>query len=258
MNPTKPHLRRDQHVVISPDIVRQRRKALRIPIATLASALGVSSGVIDHLEAGGEQNHITLGLVHDLARVLGLHVRELLIEPSTPATTPHDTVDPDDPTTVGRILADVGPVHADELAEALSWTRSRTMYALALLEERLPTVGQRLAWLADSQVRIIHAPGPPTALAALTKTSATTWGLGHAATAHLSWVAAHETSGGYRAAGKQNDPVVIARLKAAGLITDIGASQTNQRRAKPEQERLRLTDQARFNLCLPGTEDTRP
>lgn len=119
--------------------------------------------------------------------------------------------------------------------------------ALSILEERLRPAGQRLSWLADSQVAIIPAPGPAVTVQAVTRRTVTAWGLHVDDTAHLSWIAA---KGGHRCAGQEVNPIVVAKLKAAGLVTDAVVHGSRAKRNEKGEEQLRFTDEARFALCL--------
>jgi transcriptional regulator with XRE-family HTH domain len=242
-----PSRRRDRYHVIDPVVVRESRVARRLSIAVLGDLLGVSAGAIDHLEHGGEQNHLTVAFVAELARFLGLTVAELLAPIAETPGGAGDLVDPEDPATVGRILSEVGTVLLDDLAGGLQWSLGRTLYALSTLEERLRPVGQRLSWLADSQVAIVPAPGPAVTVQAVTRRTATAWGLNVDDTAHLSWIAA---KGGHRSAGQEVNPIVVAKLKAAGLVTESVVHGPRAKRDEKGEEQLRFTDEARFALCL--------
>ncbi|MCO8127504.1 helix-turn-helix domain-containing protein [Acidimicrobiia bacterium EGI L10123] len=246
-SPRKPSRRRPKYHLIDPTMVRQRRLTLRLSADVLADLLGVSAGAIDHLEHGGEQNHLTIAYIADLARFLGVTPTELLAPPTGIPGGDGDLVDPDDPVTVGRILAEVGVVHADDLAISLNWSTGRTFYALTVLEERLHGVGQRLSWLADSQVAIIHAPGDPAPLAPLTRNTIAAWGVKADEASMIEWVA---RKGQHRTLGQEINPIVVNRLKAAGILTDTVVHGPRAKRAAAGEEALRFTDDARFNLCL--------
>lgn len=168
-------------IVLDPAKVRAARLARGYPERVLSGILGVSNRVIDRLEEGCDQAHLDLRFVHELATALGRDVADLL--PDTPPgpdqeSRPDDRVEAGDVEKVGALLAsDGGQVHIDIAAQALGWSRARTLVALHNLEGRLRPTGQRLAWLDELSVSLAAAPIDGAVPAAVTRRDITIFGL---------------------------------------------------------------------------------
>jgi hypothetical protein len=213
----------------------------------LAETLGVSARVIDGLEGGGDQIHLTLIFLHDLARALGLEIHHLFLSADleAPVDPDPDTVGDDDPQTVGRHLAHLGILHVDDLSAGLGWTAARTRLALHHLEVRLAGLGQALSWVGDSEVRLMPAPGHVAVTENLAKRDLRQYGLDD-----LEAVIIHGAIGrrGMARVG-HSDRVAIGRLRNAGLVETVPPKH-ERRRPSAGSDELQLTAEARFNLYL--------
>ena len=176
-----------------------------------------------------------------------LTVAELLAPISETPGGAGDLVDPEDPATVGRILSEVGTVLVDDLAGGLQWSLGRT---LRPQHSRRTSPPRRPAPLLARGQPGRHHPRPRPRRDRTgrdTPDGVTAWGLDVDDTAHLSCIAA---KGGYRCAGQEVNPIVVAKLKAAGLVTDAVVHGSRAKRNEKGEEQLRFTDEARFALCL--------
>jgi hypothetical protein len=206
--------------------------------------------MIDSLERGADQNHLTVDVLVDLARALGMQLRDLLVDqpPPTPAVEP-DGIDPSDPATVGRHLATAGRVHVDELARTLGWTTGRTRWALHVLEERLADTGQRLAWVADTEAQLAPGPGPTDTTDHISRRNLRAFGLQDNGASLLHAIITRGPLHRY----SDLDSVALGRLRAAGLITtDPVYKQGERRNGDRTGEGARLAEGGRFNLCIDG------
>ena len=230
--------------------IRSRRIALGIGETTLGELLGVSGKMIDSLERGGDQNHLSLDFLHDLARILGCHIIDLFAERTypDPAGDDPDAVEATDPATVGRHLATAGRIHVDELARILGWTSARVRLAIHHLEDQLRFCGQAIAWLADTEAQLVPAAGAVDTTDAISRRDLRAYGLTGTDAALL-----HEIiTKGPRFRLGTVDTVALGRLRAAELVTtDTIFGPREPRNGAPRNvEGARLTDTARFNLCL--------
>lgn len=141
--------------MLDPAKVRSRRIDAGYTERTLSGFLGVSNRVIDRLEEGRDQSHLDVRLITKLAEALAVTVAELLVEePDTVLDTDQDECQPDDVALIGALVArTTNDLYIDLTADALNWTRPRTIRALHDLDRKLTQVGQRLSWLGDYSVR---------------------------------------------------------------------------------------------------------
>lgn len=231
--------------------IRSRRIALGMGETTLGELLGVSGKVIDSLERGGDQNHLSLDFLHDLARTLGCHISDLFADrphPDSIGTGGPDDIGDTDPAIVGRHLATAGRIHVDELARVLGWTSARARLAIHQLEQQLAGCGQAIAWLADTEAQLVPAAGPVETTEAVSRRDLRAYGLTAADAGLLHQVV---SKGPQHRLGSV-DTVALGRLRAAGLLTtDTIFGPREPRNGAPRNaEGARLTDTARFNLCL--------
>lgn len=240
---------RTHATLLDGQVVRRRRLTIGLDLSNLAAALGVTGQVVNRLEHGSRQNPLTVSFIVDLAHALGLDPVDL-IEPPAP-TTPGDLVDTTDAATAGSILAETaGWADIDDLTDALDWTLGRTLVALDALDAALCASGQRLAWLADREVRIVGKATERHAVAKVTGRHIERRGVtrDEAMTLHLL------VEGRSRAPVAALGPAMrmsLARLGAAELIqTDVPVHDQYQQTKLEGDEKLRLSDDARFNLCI--------
>lgn len=228
--------------------IRKRRIALGIAETVLSEILGVSPMTVDSFEHGGDQSRLTLDFLSDLADVLGVTVADLFTgwKPQPPDVAP-DGVRDDDPAIVGRHLAVVGRLHVDAAAQTLGWTVGRVRWALVNLEARLAATGQALAWIADTEVILAPAPGDDTVTDEVSRRDLRAYGLTEP-DARLLYMCL--TSGPLHRYSDL-DAVALGRLRSASLITTgILFAPRQTRKGGRSAEGARITDDARFNLCL--------
>jgi transcriptional regulator with XRE-family HTH domain len=155
--------------LLDPIEVRRRRLAAGYSERALSGLLGVSNRVIDRIEEGNDQSNLDVRFITKLAEALGCSPAELLAEtrgepPLVEGQGESNETDADmcggnDPEIVGALLAaDRCELHVDIAANALGWTRTRTLVALHDLAATLAPAGQRLSWLGDYSVRLMAAP----------------------------------------------------------------------------------------------------
>ena len=234
-------------VAVDPDGVRDRRFVARLSEFDVADACGVESSVIRRLERGADQSYYTLGFVDDLAKLLGCHITDLLLDPEDRRGT-HDLPEPATPTeghdraAAGALLAGITePVGVSTLADALRWPLVRTLAALELLEQSLPLVGQCLVWISDSHVKVIAAIPDEHAADVLAAGEIADSGL-TIGDANAFAKIRRNASGAATATGFA--PGVIDKLRRAGIIsTDPGDDYSA---GAP----ITLTEQAKYDLFL--------
>jgi transcriptional regulator with XRE-family HTH domain len=228
-------------------LVRARRIDVGVSERVLAEALGVSTGVIDSLEHGGEQNHLTLDFIHQLATTLGVEVIDLLAERTYEVPDAPDDIDPGDPAEIGRHLSLAGRAHIDELARALGWTTARVRWALLTLEERLPDCGMTLAWIADTEVQLAPKAGQTATVGVVSRRDLRAYGLYETDAALVHQII---VDGPHNKPGVVNK-VSLNRLRHAGVLTtDTIYNPRSRPPGGAKAEGIRLTDEARYNLCL--------
>lgn len=120
-------------------LIRERRLQQHLTRPQLARKLGVSTTVVDGLEAGSNHGEQTLALLDRLADALGIDLAALIPAPTVPLPPSPDTV------RIEAGLAALGQaVSAAGLATAFDWSLPRTNAALQSLGLRLQPTGQRL------------------------------------------------------------------------------------------------------------------
>lgn len=149
--PSPRQARRRRPPALDPAKVKARRRYLRLSTSALAASLGTSTGVIDRLEDGAGQEKLDLAFVCDLARSLGVHVGELVVDPDQPADpepAPADGPVAADARHLGAVVAGCsGWVNVDDLCDHLGWPLGRVLEALSVVEEQAPAIGLHLSWL---------------------------------------------------------------------------------------------------------------
>jgi transcriptional regulator with XRE-family HTH domain len=227
--------------------VRARRIDVGVSERVLAEALGVSTGVIDSLEHGGEQNHLTLDFVHQLATTLGAQVADLLTDHVHQEPVDPDEIDPGDAAEIGRHLSLAGRAHIDDLARALGWTGSRVRWALHTLEARLPACGMTLAWIADTEVQLAPQVGQTETVGVVSRRDLRAYGLYETDAALLHQII---VDGPHNKPGVVNK-LALNRLRNAGILTtDTIYGPRSRPPGGAKAEGIRLTDEACFNLCV--------
>lgn len=227
--------------VLDGEVVRSRRVLLGLSQRALAAALRVTPRVILRIEHGMRQNELDVSFIADLADALAVTPAQLLVSHhASRRCVPGDRVDGADVRAVGGVLAGGGDwVLVDGIAEALGWTLGRTFVALDELGRQATTLGQRLAWLSDREVCLCGDTDGEHALAQVTARDVSTWGLTEEE-AYLLFVAAN---GGDKIRQRRS-LMAVRRLIRAGFITAEPVPDGKQ------DDDPRITDQARFNLCL--------
>lgn len=227
--------------VLDGEVVRSRRVLLGLSQRALAAALGVTPRVIWRIEHGMRQNELDVSFIVDLSDSLAVTPAQLLLtHETTRRVDPGDQVDANDVRAVGAVLVGAGDwVLVDGVADALSWTRGRTLVALDDLGRRAMPLGQRVAWLSDREVCLCGDTDNEPELAHVTSRDVKTWGLDDDE-AYLLFVAAN---GGDKIRQRRS-LTAVRRLVRAGLLTAAPIPDGKQ------DDDPRITDQARFNLCL--------
>jgi transcriptional regulator with XRE-family HTH domain len=135
-----------------------------------ARSLAVSATTVALIEDGANHDELSLRLVSELARVLGVAPAELFCHQPQTAPEPTD----DDRTLEAALLITSAATPDHALAEALGWPLARTRDALRTLENRLLQSGIRLhdhGWrryalrpatehLTQQQQHALHRIGP--------------------------------------------------------------------------------------------------
>ncbi len=132
--------------ILNGELVRRRRAELGLSVRAMGAALGTSGSVIVRVESGDNHPDLTLGLVTQLAELLGVNVADIFVSSHTQDRT-HTTTD--DVRALGSLLfaAETNtPVAA--FRDALGWTQVRTKAALTELATRLQDVGLMLSSVA--------------------------------------------------------------------------------------------------------------
>jgi len=231
---------------LDPVKVRQARIRQGWAERNLSGTLGVSTQVLVRLEHGANQRYLTLAFLNQLASILGVTIAELTYDPVAVPTQPTaDTIESDDPATVGAVLAQThSAVQLDTLATALIWTLPRVLLALDQLDTLLEPTGQRLCWHHDTHVQLANRPVADTTAAVVAASTLSENGPDLPEARLLAKLA---TTGPVHS--HLESRFAVMRLSAAGFIdTSVitGDRPANDRGA----EGARLTELARFNLVL--------
>lgn len=230
--------------LLDPDRVRARRISQGISEHALATATGLEPGVIRRIERGHSQNEMTVKVIATIADVLGCPITDLLADDYRPDPTAL-AADRDDPATLGTIAATAAgePVNIDRVAELLGWTLPRALAALERLRAALAAAGQTISWAGPAQFRVT-APADPTGVAAtIANDTSADDGLNAQTLRQLADIAA----------GKFNIKATKDarnRNLAAGWLTKAGFITTDADGPWHEASAVRLTDRARYDLCL--------
>ena len=132
--------------ILDGELVRRRRAELGLSARAMGAALGTSGSVIVRIECGDNHPDLTLGLVSQLAELLGVNVSDLFATSDT-----RDRADSvgDDARALGSLLfANAINTPGAALRDALGWTQARTKAALAELATRLQDAGLQLSSVA--------------------------------------------------------------------------------------------------------------
>lgn len=132
--------------ILNSELVRRRRAELGLSARAMGAALGTSGSVIVRIESGDNHPDLTIGLVAQLADLLGVNAADLFVSSNTRDRS--DTA-ADDARAMGSLLfAAETNVPAGALRDALGWTHERTKNALSELAIRLKDVGLQLSSVA--------------------------------------------------------------------------------------------------------------
>jgi len=235
-------------VLLDPQAIRNRRFSIRMSEFDVAEACGVESSVIRRLERGVDQSYLTLGFADDLAKILGCHPTDLFLLPEERLDTPPETGPTEDGTPandaaqIGALLAGLTEaVGVALLADTLGWPLHRTLRALDHLEESLKAVGQRIAWIADSHVKLTCAVPPEDAIEAIARRQIADAGLTVSSAKALRKIAQNSTGA---SSATQFGPGIIDALRRAGVIS------TNPGDDYSRGAPITLSDQAKHDLFL--------
>ncbi len=141
---------------------------------------------------------------------------------------------------VGRLVAIVGPVHVDALAEALGWTLARVLVGLDGLDSHVAGAGQRVHWSGPNVVALVPVAGDRAGLETATRRAFSTSGLMTSEAQVLFELIGRPA--GVRATTLPAMP--FNRLRAAGLAEVDGESETRTAGI------ANLSDEGRFALCV--------
>ena len=219
------------------DRIRARRVSVGLSPQALADVIAASSTeTIRRLEEGSDQGQISLATITTLADALGATIGELLIDDQQPERTPSD-----DAAALGALLASAErwcPI--EHLATATGWPLDRTLAALDELDRRLALVGQRLARAGDRDVRIVPALDGEEHLPELAGRNVAYDGIRLDEAIIIFGLA-----GGRIPPRSTPQMMALRHLRAAGIVTYSDDDKKSRIRGD-----LKLTDEARFNLCL--------
>jgi transcriptional regulator with XRE-family HTH domain len=221
--------------------LRARRLELGIAEVTLAWSLGVSPMTLRRIEAGGDPLNYDLRFLANFADRLGISFDELFDEAGEPARAGAPWRDVE---RVGAALAGAGGrSRVDALAAALGWSPERTRLALDDLAVKVRPAGMRVVWAGDTEVVLGPRAGAREVAGAQVWRSIEANGVSAAEFRCIALLARsrHHNAG-------SDDAVVLKRLISAGVV----ASERTGKKGSSDLRRteVRLTDRARFDLCL--------
>lgn len=138
---------------LNTELIRRRRRELRLSERELGERLGTSRTTIRFLESGEVAGKLSLGFIAELAAVLAIPFTDLVVidESAEPSTG-------DDAETLGALLAEAAgePTPLELAAEVLGWDIERTHQAAVDLAAALQRAGMILR-TADGELAILPA-----------------------------------------------------------------------------------------------------
>jgi transcriptional regulator with XRE-family HTH domain len=137
---------------LNTELIRRRRRELRLSERELGERLGTSRTTIRYIESGEVVGKLTLGFMDELAIVLGVEFAGLIVREQAGERRAAADVE-----RLGALLAEAEEATPLDLAaEVLCWTVERTKEAADDLAAALPRVGMVLH-TADNQLRVLPA-----------------------------------------------------------------------------------------------------
>lgn len=126
---------------LNTELIRRRRRELRLSERELGERLGTSRTTIRFIESGEVAGKLTLDLVSQLGDVLAVSFSDLVMAEPPPV----ERAEPGDIERLGALLAEAAEATPIDLAaEVLGWSVERTQRAAYDLATRLPSVGMTL------------------------------------------------------------------------------------------------------------------
>ncbi len=230
--------------ILDGEFVRRRLAELGLSIRAVGAALGTSGSVVVRIESGDNHPDLALGVITQLADLLGVNVADLFVSSQTQDRA--GTVAEDVRALGSLLFAAETNTPAAALRDALGWTQVRTKAALTELATRLQDVGLQLSSVAYRQ-RIVRdaTAANDEELASLVRAHVTRDGLNLTEASMLARIA----RGDAPRDPSNHETVAIKTLVNAGLVT-LGQQPT------PGAERpLVLTDSVRNSLLLDTPPD---
>ena len=133
-------------LILDKALIRRRRAELGLSARAIGAALGVSGSVVVRMESGQNHPDLTLGVVAQLAELLGVNVADLFLA-SNNRERAGDVGD--DARVLGSLLFTAeGATPVAALRDSQGWTHERTKAALSELGERLTHAGLSLSTVA--------------------------------------------------------------------------------------------------------------
>ena len=227
----------DTKTILDGAFVRRRRAELGLSTRAVGAALGTSGSVVVRIESGDNHPDLTLGVITQLADLLGVNVADLFASSHTQDRADTST---DDVRALGSLLfAAESNTPAAALRDALGWTQVRTKATLTELATRLQDVGLLLSSVAYRH-RIVRdaTAANDEELASLVRAHVTRDGLNLTEASMLARIA----RGDAPRDPSNPETVAIRTLVNAGLVT------LGQRPTSTAEVPLILSDEVRFSL----------
>lgn len=138
---------------LNTELIRRRRRELRLSERELGERLGTSRTTVRFLESGEVAGKLSLDFIAELAAVLAIPFADLVVS-EAPAARPAGG----DAERLGALLAEAAgePTLLDLAAEVLGWDIERTQQAAADLAAALKRAGMILC-TADDELAILPA-----------------------------------------------------------------------------------------------------
>lgn len=212
----------------------ERRIRVGHSVLSLAGHLGVSAATVRALEGGASPTDYELGILTRYAQALGLEFDELFAGPPAPSA--------DTGSVIALLHSTGGTAHLDALGEALGWTPERTVAALRAADGPAATVGLRIAWFGDVAVTLVPELAATDAVVTYSARAIQSAGLNRDAARVVATLAARSTLA-------YSESPSLRQLLDAGIVEFAPAT----KKATPRggvRRTLRLTEQARYDLCL--------
>jgi transcriptional regulator with XRE-family HTH domain len=134
------------------ELIRRRRRELRLSERQLAERLGTSRTTIRFIESGEVTGNLTLAFLAELASVLAVGFNDLVVGDQGAERSTSD-----DAERLGTLLAEADePTPLDVAAQVLGWTVEATDQVANELGERLASVGMALR-REDDELAVLPA-----------------------------------------------------------------------------------------------------